>query len=162
MGIKNLNHGSLRIVGAGSGESLTIPIEVGDLRWVELTENHVVNARQALSEIAEGRVQAMEVSFTMAWTNYFGDDSTSEVTPPDALTQSGGASGWTTQATNGRYATELQFYVLDPVTATKDEKFVFPKFHLSRLEPGEDEDFNKIAVTGICLAARPTVTREVL
>lgn len=156
MAVRNLNHGKLLIKGAGSGQSHTIPIEVGNLKWTEAQETHRIHARQTQKEYAVGRDQPCEVSFTIAYEAYRGDGT--EVTPVDALTKSGGAASWTSQEASGPYAVELEFQITSPDT-TKHEKVVFPDFHHKSIEVSEDEDFNKIVVTGESKATRPTVTR---
>lgn len=159
MAVRNLTHGQLVIKdgGGSSVKSLTIPIEVGNLKWSEPSEAHPIHDRKTLVAFAEGRDQPMEVSFTIAYEAYTGD--TAETTPVDALTKTGVVgSTWVSTESSGPYAVDLEFTLSSPDTS-KTEVIILPNFHKENLEISEDEDFTKIAVTGKCRASRPTVTR---
>lgn len=158
--VRNLNHGQLIIKdGGGSAEqSVTVPIEVGNLSWTVVKENHEIHDRNTLLPFAEGRQKPMPVSFTIAYEAWLGDDSADETTPVDALLQKGEAVDWESVESSGPYAVDLEFRITSP-GSSKSEKVILPKFHVDEIKVTEDEDFTKIEVSGMCRAVEPTVTR---
>ena len=160
---RNLNHGVLifRDGGGSAMKTLVIPVEVGNLKWTQTTDSKRINHRKDLLPFAEGRDVPMEVSFTIGFVNYMADPSDSSTeSPMDVLDHTANAADWQSVEDWGVFAIDLEFRIRSPnPDIDKHEILVFENFHKTKADIEEDEDFDKIAVSGMCRATRPTSTR---
>ena len=159
---RTFRDGVLKIKGGGSGEELTIPIDMGDLEWEESEPSVVIKNRGAIHSLARGEEEAMTVRFSMVYTEWEGEGTTgAAASPVDALKKRGNASTWSTTATNscGPYAVDLELTITNPDSTGQDETITFPGFHADRIRAREGMP-NEIEVEGVCPVAKPTIVRS--
>lgn len=159
---RNLANGVIVFKDGGASslqKSLTIAIDMGDLKWTENVETHLVHKRKTIAGRTFGRDQACELTFTLIYEAYRGDSSEDVTTPMDVINKEGGAAGWTSTEPSGPHSFDVEFQVTSPETGVDHELIVFPSCCKKTAEFTEGEDYNKIAVTLESLAVKPTVTR---
>lgn len=161
MAVRNLTHGSLKIVGGGSGEELIIPIEEGNVRFTVRREARVIMNRGVIEEFSEGDEEPMSVSFGIKFEEWLGKTTTgAPPSPADALRQRGNASAWSSVQECGPYLVDLEFTMTKPCTTTdQSETLTLPNFHADEVSFEEGQDFNMLNVSGKCKALEPTAVR---
>lgn len=154
---RNLRDGSLTINDGGS-LSVTVPCDVGDLRWTETQNVQVQMCRGNIDHARPGDEEPVQLSATFKWQQLvaYTDDSSDGPTVYEIVNNEGNAF---TSTDDGIYATEWVFTVSDPSTANNDETITFAKVVKQTLECSEGEEFNSIAFNGISLETRPTIAR---
>lgn len=163
MAIRNLKNGSLKIKGGGSGESLTIPIEEGNVSFTVRDEAGVVTNRGTLAGFSTPLEEPMEVSFGIKFEEWQGKSASgANPSPVDALKKWGNAAAWTSTTSCGPFTVDLEFTISKPCSAgsEEDEVLTFPDFHADELTFEEGEEYNMISVRGRCLAVKPTSVRS--
>jgi hypothetical protein len=151
----------LVIKGGGSGELLTIPIDMGDLEADTSDPAVVIKNRGAIHSLAKGEEEAMTVRFSAVFDEWRGETTTgATVSIADALRKQGNASAWTSTATNscGPYAVDLELTITNPDSTGEDEVLTFPGFHADRVRFKEGMP-SSLEVEGICPVLQPASAR---
>lgn len=155
---RNLRDGVITIKdGAGTPNSLTVALDMGDLKFDEKRNYIQVLDRGVLDHVRAGDEEAVPLSFS-AKINRFGVASGTP-TIRDALTKLGGAAGWTsTGSSHEPYCTTIVFQINDPASGGTDhEVLTFSKFFVETITYEEGDEFNTVSVSGFSFATKPTV-----
>lgn len=155
---RNLRDGVITIKdGAGTPNSLTVALDMGDLTFDEKRNYIQVLDRGVLDHVRAGDEEAVTLSFS-AKINRFGVASGSP-TIRDALTKQGGAAGWTSVgSTHEPYCSTIVFQINDPASGGTDhEVLTFAKFFVESIKYSEGDEYNTVEVSGFSFATKPTV-----
>lgn len=154
--IKSLRDGTLTILdGTGTPNETEIVVAEGDLSIKETHNVVPILNRGALHEIKVGDEAPVEVSFSMKFHGFQVADS--GVNPYEALTHTGGASGYTsTRATTQVVCNDLRFE-LAGVGGTTEETVTLSDFYVQDIEFTEG-DPNMLKVSGKAWVTAPTIS----
>jgi hypothetical protein len=142
-----------------SGQHLEIKIGEGNLTWTETKEYEYVLDRGDLDTVKEGDEIPVEVNLEFAY-EFIKSSSGTDITPVDALKQTGNASEWVSSSTD-----QCEPYCIDilakhcvPCGTDEDEDVLLQFFRWETLDYDVGEA--TIAVTGRCNISSATVTRS--
>lgn len=155
--VRNLRDGTLKIAdasGTGGGNVITVALEDGDLRWRETVNHDFILDRAVLDHARLAIDTPLEGSFTLKFTTFL-DPNSATITPYEAMTQQGSASGWTSDQTQGGdgYAVILEFTINDPSGGT-DEVVTFAEVYVEVLEHAEGAPNSSLSATFRMLGTR--------
>lgn len=157
---RNLRDGVLKIKDGGSN-SLTIPVDKGDLKFNVKEIAHIIRNRGVLHGMTRGQEEAVEVEFSFFFTEWRGPTgSATDVSPVDALKKQGNAASWASTLACGPYCTDLEYTITNPCSTGEDEVLLFSDFHADEVRFEEGEESNMISVKGIALVLQPSSTRS--
>ena len=162
MAVRNLKNGVLKIKDGGSN-SLTIPVEEGNVSFTVRDEAGVVTNRGSLSGFTTPLEEPLEISFGIKFEEWQGKAASGAApSPVDALKQWGNASTWASTTSCGPFTVDLEFTISKPCTAAgeEDEVLTFADFHADEVGFEEGEEYNLITVRGKCLIVKPTSARS--
>ena len=149
----------------GNSNSVTNPIDDGDLSWTERPRAAVpIYNRGTFSHFGKGIDNPMEVSFTAKFVSYAGT-SASVATPTivEALKGTGNASAWVSTTNCGVYTVDLVYTITSPCISSagdEDETITLADFHANEINFQEGEEFSTLSISGICGATAPTAVRS--
>ena len=157
--VRNFTHGQLSIVD-GAGRTLLIPLDEGNLTFEETEEAKTIMSRGKTKQFAKGVEEPIPVSFSLHFTEYFSKDRngvlTDDVSVRDFL--KGDYSGAQSITNCAPHQTRLEFFLESPCatgSGDKDELIFFDPFHTDKVAFSEEEESNKLTVTGKGLRAIP-------
>jgi hypothetical protein len=145
--------------GSTTPNELVVKIGEGNLTFSEKRNIEYSLDRGLLDTVKEGDQVPMEVNFEFLWEYIMGKDSS---TPglKEALTKTGGASGWVSSDTDAcrPYAVDLELeYLPTPASCGDKETILLPDFRYESLD--YDLRNAQISCAGKCNALSPSVTR---
>ena len=156
---KNLRDGQIRIAdagGTGGGNVITLNLEDGDLAWTEQNPVDMISDRGTLDHARQGNDVPLEGTFSVIYQDHL-DPNSATITPYEALTQQGSASGWGSDASAGGddYAVIMEFTMVDPAGSTS-EVVTFAEVYIVSIAFAEGQPFNTLLVTFTGLETRPS------
>lgn len=141
-----------------TNQQILITVGEGNVTWTESKEYNYYLDRGDLDTVAEGDQQPCEVSIDMTY-EHVTTGTSEDITPVDALKQTGSASEWVSVAADAcePYAINITIEHITPCGTAQDERIVFTPFRWDSL----DFDLSEatISMTGRINAVSPTVTR---
>lgn len=155
---RNLRDGELKLLD-GSGKSLVVVLDDGDLSWTETINTIEVKDRGSIAagHTRPGDEESVELSFTAKWTTLIGDTN-DPLGLYEFLTLST-AAGIASTSTDGEQNTlTIEFTVADPGGGGA-EKVTFEKVYRESLTMSEGDDANRIAFAGKAFVTQPVVLR---
>lgn len=141
---RNLRDGIIKIAdagGTGGANVVTVDLEDGDLAWTEHYPATFISDRGVLDHARQANETPLEISFSMIFQSLSKHAAT---TPYDALTQTGGASGWVSDL-SGVYAVIVEFTVDDP-TGGADEVITFTEVVPEEVSFQEGDPYDRLSV----------------
>lgn len=168
---RNLRHGSLSMQdGQANANTMTIPIDEGNLTFTEAREGVVVKQRGELDHWSKGEAMPVQVSFGIKFDAY-----TSLSTQAIVAADAGGAvtgfsvrdflknGGGLLTSTTGRtdiFTVDLIFTVQNPAASgDENEVLTFSDFYTDRLVFNEGDEYNTVSVEGRALLETPSAAR---
>ena len=157
--IRTIRHGVLKIKDGGAN-SLTIPVDRGELTWTVSQEVHVIRNRQTLHSFVKGLNQPMDLSFSCVFQEWKGQGAGgADPSPADALLKLGNASAWASTSSNtSLYTVNLEFTISG--NQDEDEVLSFSPFAMESADFAEAADGNTLSFSGKALMETPTSTRS--
>lgn len=155
---RNLRDGELKLLD-GSGKSLVVLLDDGDLSWTETVNTIEVKDRGSIANghTRPGDDESVELSFTAKWTTLVGD-ATDPLGLYEFLTLSSSAGIASTSSAGEQATLTIEFTVTDPGGGGA-EKVTFAKVYRESLTMFEGDDANRIAFAGKAFITRPDVVR---
>ena len=162
MPTRNLRDGQLVIKDGGqSPQSVTVALDDGDLEWVETRTPVGVKDRGTLSHLRNGDQVPVFGRFTARFREFVTTGSGGDVSPYEALTQSGEASDW--ESTNadggGVYTVELELTIANPQSGGSAERVTFSKVALERITFRQGDPYDALAVRFQDFEVTPTIVK---
>ena len=158
MPVKSLRDGTIVISdegGSGGADTVTVDVEEGDLSFTEAAPVNIILDRGVLDHARLANQVPVELRFTMKYQSHTLHVSPS---PYDALTQTGGASSWTSDEPNSDvYAVIIEFTMTDPAGGSA-EVLTFVRFFPETIEFTEGDPNNVMTVSGRALITRPALS----
>ena len=159
MPVKNLRDGTLKIAdagGTGGGNSVTVDVEEGDFSYTERpTPAHIILDRGVLDHARLAAEEPVDWSFTMKYQSHTLHVSPS---PYDALTQTGGSSGWTSDEPNSDvYAVILELTMTDPAGGSA-EVLTFARCIVEEIQFSEGDTHNVLSASGRAVITAPVLS----
>ena len=153
---KNLRDGTITIKDSGGTNNLELVLDEGNLTFTDRDNANVILDRGTLDHMRLADEEPVEITFSAKFVAWEGESAT-PLTPsiPDALRKVGNASSWVSTKPNDVYCVDLEFLIVNPETAEKDETLTFADFHADEITFAEGDEFNTISVTGKALIVRP-------
>jgi hypothetical protein len=140
-------------------QRVEITVGEGNVTYTEAREFIYDLDRGNLDSVREGDDQPLAVSLSVTFEAI--STGTSEtISPHDALTQQGSASGWVSSGAEICEVYAIDIVVLHTVAcgAKEDETVTFPEFRFESFVP--DYQAASIALAGRCKVTEPTVVRS--
>lgn len=161
MPVKNLRDGTIVIAddaGIAGADKITIAVEDGDLQWDEQNPVDMISDRGTLDHARQGDDVPVEGQFSIKYQDHL-DPNSATITPYEAMTQQGGAAGWTTDASNGgdAYAVILVFTIADPAGGAS-EVVTFSEVYIETIGFQEGSPANVQTFSFRALQTRPAYT----
>ena len=140
-------------------QRIEVKIGEGNLTWTEAKEYEYLRDRGNLDTVKEGDEQPVEISMEFVY-EYVKASSGGDITPVDALKQSGEAAGWISSASDQcePYAIDILAKHCVPCGTDEDEDALFQDFRYEGLD--FDLQAATIAVSGKCNISEATMTRS--
>jgi hypothetical protein len=159
MGAGSYNSGNAEGAITFYPQRVEISLGEGNLTWTESKEYEYLTERGDLDTVKEGNEQPVEMSMDFVY-EYIKTESGQDVTPVDALKQTGEADEWVTSADDQcePYAVDILAKHCVPCGTDQDEDVLFTDFRYESLDFDVGEA--TIAVSGRCNVSEPTVTRS--
>lgn len=145
-------------VGTGLPHRIDVSVGDGNITYSEMKNREYLRDRGRLSDVRNAQEEPVDVSIDLIYTNVKGQ-TTTLITPVDALKRIGGASAWvSTDADACRpYAIGIEIFY-DPACSTeKIEKTLLVDFRYEKLD--YDLKAGMIKCTGKCNTAEASVQR---
>lgn len=139
-------------------QRITIKIGEGDLTWTESRELIYDRDRDLLDTVRLGQEQPVSVDLNFTF-EYVTTESGQNITPVDALTQTGEATEWVSSSSDLCEPYAVDIYVIHdvPCGTDQDQDFRFPDFRWESLDYSIQDA--TIAVSGQCNVADVVTTR---
>lgn len=150
---RNLRDGVITLYDKAQANNCVVALDEGDLAWSQTQNVIEVLDRGVLDHIRKGDESAMDLSFTLKYQNLQADG----VTPYEAITQTSGASGWTSTRAEDVYCISLSFAVLNTSDVT-EETVSFRDVYYTDISFAEGDEFSTLAITGRSFRTSPTIT----
>ncbi len=157
MPVRSLKDGTIRIAddgGVGGADLITVALEDGGLRYTESYPVDMISDRGVLDH---ARVAPeVPVSGTLS-LKYDGHAQSAAITPYEAVTLTGGAAAWGSDASNGGdgNAFIMELVVNDPSGGT-DETILFSEVYAEEIEFAEAFPYNTLTFNFRALQVAPT------
>lgn len=181
---RNLRHGHLSVEDGQSGtgsaaNTLSIPIDEGNLQFTEATPGVAVLNRGALDHWSKGQEVPVSCSFTAKFTDYKSKTSQAIVADsgdagsgPDGgpvvgysvrdFFQNGGGLLTSTSGRNDAFTVTLKFLIDNPMSSgDENELLTFTKFKCEDIKFAEGAECNSLAISGRALLTSPASSRVV-
>lgn len=145
-------------VGTGKPHKLDVKIGDGNLTFDETKIREYTLDRGKLSTVRNGNESPMDVSMDFIWEE-LKSNTTTKVTPVDALKQRVGAATWVSSDADlcSPYAVDVEIWY-DPACMTQlIENIILPDFRYEKL--AFDTKAGMIKCSGKCNATEATITR---
>jgi hypothetical protein len=174
---RNLRHGSLQLRdGQAAANTLSVPIEEGDLSFTESKPGVVVKHRGGLDHWSKGEEIEVPLSFTIKFVEYI-----SKTSPASAIVAAGaggevtsisvrefltgrgvgGALLTTKSGRNDVFTIDAWFTIANPaLSGDQAEVLKFLNFNCESVEFSEGAEYNTIRVSGRALITAPTGVRS--
>jgi len=140
-------------------QRVEVKIGKGNLTWTEAQDFEYLTDRGTLDTVKRNDDQPVKMNLEFVY-EYIRTQSGQDLTPVDAIKQTGNAVEWVTSATDQcePYAVDIRALHCVPCGTDQDEDVVFNDFRWESL----DFDMNAatIAVSGQCNVTEPTITRS--
>lgn len=158
----DLKNCTVYIQGGGVDESIEIKIGDGSVEYTEAKEREYLLNRGVIDDVRNADETPVEVSIAFTW-EYLTSISGEDVTPEEALKQSGNAADWTSSDddTCRPYAVDIVI-IHEPECSESTsplETYTLPDFRWESM-PHSFND-SSISVTGKCNVASITPVRSV-
>ena len=139
-------------------QRITIKIGEGDLTWTESRELIYDRDRDLLDTVRLGQEQPVSVDLNFTF-EYVTTESGQNITPVDALKQTGQATEWVSSSSDLCEPYAVDIYVIHdvPCGTDQDQDFRFPDFRWESLDYSIQDA--TIAVSGQCNVADVVTTR---
>ena len=139
-------------------QRITIKIGEGDLTWTESRELIYDRDRDLLDTVRLGQEQPVSVDLNFTF-EYVTTESGQNITPVDALKQTGEATEWVSSSSDLCEPYAVDIYVIHdvPCGTDQDQDFRFPDFRWESLDYSIQDA--TIAVSGQCNVADVVTTR---
>lgn len=158
MPARNLRDGTLKVAdasGTGGANLVTVSLEEGDVSWRERHPSEIIKDRGVLDHARKGEDEPVEMSFSVIFQSLSTHAAT---TLYDALTQTGGASAWSSdEPSSDVYAVILEFTISDPAGGS-DEVITFARFLPEDIDFQEGMPANRLSVSGRAVITAPSIS----
>ena len=157
---KNLQDGEL-VVNDNVAETITVALDVGDLRFTEHRAVKQIDDRETLSHMRKGPEAPVDVSVSAKFVEMIKQTGASDPTLREALLGIGAAAAWVSTGGDSCdvHCVELVFTIVSCTTGEDYETITFAKFHAETVEFSEGSDYNVISVSGIDYETSPSVAK---
>lgn len=166
--VKNFRDDILHISddsGTGGGNTITLVLEEGDLTYTESNEFSQILDRGVLSHVRAGNEVPVTFSFSVQFVGFQDDASSGAISAYEALTLTGGASGWTSSAQDadgsaydGVNAVVLDFVINDGTASpSAQDTLTFDPTFIESIEFSEG-DPSMLSVSGFAFVTAPTIS----
>lgn len=135
---------------------VVVTFDIGDLAWERKQPINLIRDRGEAKGFRLGEEEVVELSFTL---QYIGLKYAVNPTPYEALFGEGNASSWISRLEDlsDAFATQLDMEYTDVDGSSKELK-TFDKFVCTSFKFDEAIEGGKMAVTGMALILKPTIT----
>jgi len=156
----DLKNAIVRLVdGTSPANSLDIKIGEGTVTFDETVVREYVRDRGVLDTVRNGQQEPMDVRLDLLW-EFLKGETTTLITPEDALKKRGGAASWTSSDSDqcAPFALDIEIWY-DPLCSTDMiEQIILPDFRYEKLS--HDTKAGTIQCSGKCNATEATITRS--
>lgn len=158
MPVRNLRDATIKIAdasGTGGANVITVDLEDGGIRWTERNPVDFISDRGTLDHARQGDDEPLEGSLSMKFQTFQDPNSATE-TPYEAVTQTGAASGWTSDASSGgdAYAFIMEITITDPNSGSS-ETITITECYAEDIEFAEGSPFSTLNFNWRALLTRP-------
>ena len=158
MPVRNLRDGTIKIAdasGTGGANVVTVDLEDGGLSYTEKKPVSIIKDRGVLDHARLADEEPVDISLTMKYQSHSTHAST---TPYDALTQTGGASGWSSDEPNSDvYAVIIELTIVDPAGGAS-EVLTFARVCIEEISFTEGDEYDTLSFSGRCVETSPTLS----
>lgn len=159
MPVRNLRDATVVIAddgGSAGADKITLTLEEGNLQWTESNPVDIISDRGTLDHARQGNDVPLQGSFSVLFQSFL-DPNSANITPYEALTQSGGASAWGSDASNGgdAYAVIMEVTIADP-NGGSSEVITITELYPEEIEFTEGSPSNRLSFSFRALMTRPT------
>jgi len=140
-------------------QEIEIKVGEGNLTYTEAKEYEYLLDRGNLDTVREGDEQPLEVSLEFVY-EFVTTGTSEEITPVDALKQTGGANEWVSSANDlcEPYAVDIEIDHNPPCGDVETEITTLPDFRYESLEFNLNDA--TISVSGKCNVSEASIIRE--
>ncbi len=158
---KNIRDGVLKIQ---DGDSNEIEVKLVDSGLSFTTHDNKVHVldRGVLDHMRPGDEQAVDVNLNLKFTQFISHDDGEDVTPYEAITNTGNAADWVSTNDDGGdvYTVTLEFTISNPDSTKQDEVITFAKCAFETpADFGEGADYSTLVVSGKDFETAPTIEK---
>ena len=143
-----------------TSQRIEVKIGAGNLTWTEAANNEYELERGVIDTVTEGDEAPLAVNFQFRW-DFVKTGTNETITPYDAITGTGGASGWVSASSDEceKYGVNLVLeYTPNCTTGNiQSERITFPTLRHDSL--AFDPQASSITVAGRCPVVAPTIER---
>jgi hypothetical protein len=140
-------------------QQITIKTGDGNITYTENKNYEYLLDRGDLDTVREGDQVPLDVNLECTF-EHITTGTSEDVSPMDALKQTGGASKWVSSATDQcePYAIDIEVEHIPPCGSSQKEIVLFPDFRADSKEVNYQDA--AISISGKCNVIEPVVTRE--
>lgn len=158
MPVRNLRDATVKIAddgGTGGADVITLDLEEGNLSWTEANPVDIISDRGTLHHARQGNDVPISFSMSLMFQT-FNDPNSATETAYEAMTGTGAASSWTSDASNGgdAYAFIMEVTITDPNGGTS-EVITITECYAEEFGFAEGSPANTLTVSGRALLTRP-------
>lgn len=157
---RNLRDGQISI-GDGSGKTLTLTLDNGDLSWEVPEEDTIeIKDRGVLDHTRPGDQLSGSLSYSAKWVALIGESVTSSADPTQfyEIINNNESFYTTTSGTGQKFTLQHAFVVTDPgAGATTDEQITFDKVYKTNCSVAEGDDANTVSFDGVNFETKPKI-----
>ena len=158
MPVRSLRDGTVKIAdaaGTGGGNVVTVDVEEGDFSYTERSPINVIHDRGVLDHSRLADEEPLSYSVGMRFQSFSTHTAT---TPYDAVTKTGGASGWATdEPSSDVYAVILELVISDPAGGAA-ETVTIERAAVEEVAFAEGNPHDTLAFSGRAMVTRATLT----
>lgn len=149
MPVRNLRDSTVVIAddgGSAGPDNITLALEEGNIQWTEATPMDFITDRGVLDHARLAEEVPVSGSFTLKFETFL-DPNSATVTAYEAITGTGAAAGWTSDASSGGdgYAFIMEITINDPAGGT-DEVITLTEVYAVAKEYAEGSPYNTLNV----------------
>lgn len=158
MPVRNLRDATVVIAddgGSGGPDNITLALEAGNLQWTESKPVAFIRDRGVLDHARLAPDEPVAFSMTLLFETFL-DPNSATITAYEALTGTGAAAGWTSDASSGGdgYAVIIEVTINDPAGGT-DEVVTLAEAYIESIEFAEGDESNTLSISGRANITRP-------
>lgn len=153
--VRSLRDATIKIAdasGTGGANVITVDLEDGGISYTEKTPVNIIKDRGVLDHARLAEEEPVEGQITMKFQSFSTHAST---TPYDAVTGTGGASGWTSDESTDVYAVIIEVTIVDPAGGAS-ETITFERVCVEDKEFTEGDPYDTLSFSFRAVQTAPT------